>query len=74
MTDRKAVADKILLLGVDGLDPRLTRKYVDMGLMPNVKKYIERGAQRHDLVMLGGHPTVTPVSYTHLDVYKRQGL
>lgn len=49
MTDRKAVSDKILLLGVDGLDPRLTRKYVDMGLMPNVKQYIERGAQRHDL-------------------------
>ena len=66
MTDRKAVADKILLLGVDGLDPRLTRKYVDMGLMPNVKKYIERGAQRHDLVMLGGHPTVTPPMWTTL--------
>lgn len=64
--ERKARADKILLLGVDGLDPRLTRKYVDMGLMPNVKQYIERGAQRHDLVMLGGHPTVTPPMWTTL--------
>lgn len=64
--ERKARADKILLLGVDGLDPRLTRKYVDMGLMPNVKKYIERGAQRHDLVLLGGHPTVTPPMWTTL--------
>ena len=64
--ERKARADKILLLGVDGLDPRLTRKYVDMGLMPNVKQYIERGAQRHDLVLLGGHPTVTPPMWTTL--------
>ena len=40
MLERKAAADKILLLGVDGLDPRLTRKFVDMGIMPNVKQYI----------------------------------
>ena len=38
--DRKARTNKLLLLGVDGMDPSLTRKYVDMGLMPNVKKYI----------------------------------
>ena len=64
--DRKAVTEKVLLLGVDGLDPRLTRKYVDEGKMPNVAEYIRRGAQRHDLVMLGGHPTVTPPMWTTL--------
>ncbi len=66
MLERKAAADKILLLGVDGLDPRLTRKFVDMGIMPNVKQYIERGACREDLVLLGGHPTVTPPMWTTL--------
>ncbi len=66
MIERKKRANKILLLGVDGMDPRLTRKYVDAGLLPNIKKYIERGAQRHDLVMLGGHPTVTPPMWTTL--------
>ena len=64
--ERTAKANKLLLLGVDGMDPRLTRKYVDMGIMPNTKKYIERGAQREDLVMLGGHPTVTPPMWTTL--------
>ena len=64
MTQRKALTDKVLLLGVDGMDPRLTRKYVDMGILPNLKKYIEQGAQRHDLTMLGGHPTVTPPMWT----------
>ncbi len=66
MLERKAAADKILLLGVDGLDPSLTRKYVDKGIMPNVKKYIERGACRQDLVLLGGHPTITPPMWTTL--------
>lgn len=61
-----ARSQKILVLGVDGMDPRLTRKYVDMGLMPYTKRYIEMGAQRHDLVMLGGAPTVTPPMWTTL--------
>lgn len=61
-----ARSQKIIVLGVDGMDPRLTRKYVDMGIMPNVKRYIEAGAQRHDLVMLGGAPTVTPPMWTTL--------
>ena len=64
--EREVRSEKILLLGIDGMDPRLTRKYVEAGLMPNTKKIIERGAQRHDLVMLGGHPTVTPPMWTTL--------
>lgn len=34
---RPVISEKILVLGVDGMDPRLTRKYVDEGKMPNVK-------------------------------------
>lgn len=60
------MTSKILVLGVDAMDPRLTKKYVDMGLMPNVKQYIERGSCREDLVMLGAHPTVTPPMWTTL--------
>ncbi len=63
---RTAMTEKIIVLGVDGMDPRLTRKYVDMGLMPNVQKYLDRGAARQDLVMLGGVPTITPPMWTTL--------
>ena len=35
------------------MDPRLSSKYVAEGKMPNLKKIIERGAQRDDLVLLG---------------------
>lgn len=64
--ERKARTNKILLLGVDGLDPSLTKHYIEEGLLPNLKEYVERGAQRKDLVMLGGHPTVTPPMWTTL--------
>lgn len=57
---------KILVLGVDGMDPRMTKKLVDEGKLPNVKAYIERGACREDLMMLGGQPTVTPPMWTTL--------
>ncbi|MGM9526530.1 MAG: alkaline phosphatase family protein, partial [Peptococcaceae bacterium] len=62
----KVRSEKMFVMGLDGLDPRLTKKYVEMGLMPNTKKFIEAGAQREDLVMLGGHPTVTPPMWTTL--------
>lgn len=51
------LAEKILVLGVDGMDPRLTKKYVGLGKMPNVQKLIEKGSAREDLVMLGAQPT-----------------
>ncbi len=34
---KRKTSEKIIVLGIDGLDPRLTRKYVDEGYMPNVK-------------------------------------
>ena len=60
------LTSKVFVCGVDAMDPRLTRKYIDMGLMPNAKKMLEKGAAREDLVMLGGHPTVTPPMWTTL--------
>ena len=64
--EKKVLSEKILMLGVDGMDPRLTRTYVDKGIMPNVAKLLEKGSARHDLVLLGGHPTVTPPMWTTL--------
>lgn len=63
---RETLADKIFVIGVDALDPRLTRKYVDMGKMPNFKKLIEQGSARQDLTLLGAIPTITPPQWTTL--------
>ena len=59
-------AEKILVLGIDGMDPAFTRVMVDEGKMNNVKTLLERGAARNDLVMLGGVPTITPPMWTTL--------
>ena len=60
------MSEKILVLGIDGMDPRLTRKYVDEGAMPATKELLRRGAAREDLVMLGGMPCITPPMWTTL--------
>ena len=59
----KAVADKILVLGIDGMDPRLSKYHMEQGYMPNLKKLLEKGSAREDLVLLGGMPTITRLSY-----------
>ena len=61
---REVLSEKLMVIGVDGLDPKLTLKYMAEGLMPNTQKLIEAGACREDLVMLGGHPTITPPMWT----------
>ena len=58
--------NKVLVLGVDGLDPRLTRKYMEKGVMPNFSEFMKKGSAREDLVMLGAMPTITPPMWTTL--------
>ena len=62
----KALAEKVLVLGIDGMDPRLSLYHMEQGYMPNLKKLLERGAAREDLVLLGGMPTITPPMWTTL--------
>lgn len=61
---RKGLNGKVFALGIDALDPRFAKRCVEKGLMPNLKEYMRRGACREDLMMLGGHPTVTPPMWT----------
>lgn len=61
---RKALAKKVFFLGIDCMDPKLTRKYIAEGKMPNMKKFTERGSSSVGLKMLGSQPTVTPPMWT----------
>ncbi len=63
---RKALTDNVIVLGVDGFEPSLAKKFMDQGKMPNLKKFVERGAARADLTLLGAMPTVTPPMWTTL--------
>lgn len=55
---------KVMILGLDGMDPRITKRFLREGIMPNTKKLLQRSAYREDLMMLGGHPTITPPMWT----------
>lgn len=57
---------KVLVLGVDAMDPSLSKKFLKEGIMPNLKKLIEHGAANTNLEMIGGEPTVTPPMWTTL--------
>ena len=57
---------KVFVLGIDGMDPKITQKYLDEGIMPNLKKLLERGAARDNMAMICGQPTVTPPMWTTL--------
>lgn len=57
---------KVIILGIDGMDPRICKKFLDEGKLPNIQKLLARGAAREDLMMLGGVPTITPPMWTTL--------
>lgn len=63
---RLASTQKLIVLGIDGMDPLTTRRLVDEGRLPNIKKFLEKGAARQELGMLGAHPTITPPCWTTL--------
>jgi len=58
--------DKVLVLGLDGLEPDTARRMVDEGRMPNLKKILNVGAAKKGLEMLGAMPTITPAQWTTL--------
>lgn len=58
--------EKLIVLGIDGMDPCLTKYMLDKGEMPALKEFVARGGCREDLVMLGGMPTITPPMRTTL--------
>ena len=57
---------KVLVLGIDGMDPKMTKRLMDEGKLPNIEKMLKVGSAREDLVMLGGNPTITPPMWTTL--------
>jgi predicted AlkP superfamily phosphohydrolase/phosphomutase len=63
---REARTKKLIVLGIDGMDPVITKRLLNEGRLPNIKKYLEHGSVREDLGLLGAHPTITPPCWTTL--------
>lgn len=63
---RQAYTKKLMVLGIDGMDPRIGKRLMDEGRMPNMQKFLKAGSAREDLVLLGAIPTITPPCWTTL--------
>ncbi|MCO7124404.1 alkaline phosphatase family protein [Sporolactobacillus shoreicorticis] len=63
---RDARTQKLIVLGIDGMDSATTKRLLDEGKLPHIKRFLEHGATRQDLSMLGAHPTITPPCWTTL--------
>ena len=57
---------RAMMLGLDGADPLVVRRLIDMGRLPNMKRVLEEGVARGDLAMLGVLPSVTPPNWASL--------
>ena len=57
---------KVMVLGLDGMEPYTAKRLMDAGKMPNLKKMVENGAARENLELLGSMPTITPAQWTTL--------
>lgn len=60
------LSNKLFVLGIDGMDPKISRKFLKAGKMPNLAKFIKAGSARADLRQLGAIPTITPPCWTTL--------
>lgn len=57
---------RAMMLGLDGADPFVIRRLIDMGRLPNFKRVLEEGTAHRDWNMLGAFPSVTPPNWASL--------
>ena len=60
------MAKRAMMLGLDGADPFVVKKMIEMGRLPNLKRVLEEGAAHTDYAMLGAFPSVTPPNWASL--------
>ncbi len=58
---RDARVKKVIFLGLDGLDPRLTERFIAEGKLPNLKKLAEAGNYRR---LRTTYPALSPVAWS----------
>jgi predicted AlkP superfamily phosphohydrolase/phosphomutase len=54
-------ARKVIVVGVDGLDPRLLREFLDRGVVPNFGRLIERGEFKP---LQTSMPPISPIAWS----------
>ena len=63
MQNGYGVAQKVMMIGIDGMDPLYTKTLLAQGKLPNIKKFLERGTTSRDMGMMGALPAYTPPAW-----------
>jgi predicted AlkP superfamily phosphohydrolase/phosphomutase len=58
---RRAHVRKVIFLGLDGLDPRLTERFISEGKLPNLQRLKEQGTYRR---LRTTFPSLSPVAWS----------
>ena len=58
---KKAIVKKVVILGLDGMDPGLATKFMREGRMPNFQKLADRGVFRK---LDTSNPSMSPVAWS----------
>ncbi len=66
MNNGKPKARKAVLMGLDGADPKMIKRLMDEGKLPNLKRIMDMGTTTEDLSMIGAQPTITPPNWASL--------
>ena len=56
MLRNKGLTNKLMILGIDGMDPRFTKRLLDEGKLPNIQKLVDAGSCREDLMLWAPTP------------------
>jgi len=58
---KNAKVKRVVILGLDGLDPTLTRRFIDEGMLPNFKRLEEEGTFSP---LRTTFPSISPVAWS----------
>lgn len=60
------IADKAIMIGIDGMDPLYTKQLLAEGKLPHIAEFVKRGTTTKDMGMMGVLPAYTPPSWCTL--------
>ncbi len=58
---RKAMVDRVVIVGLDGMDPKLTKQFMEAGKLPNFAKLAEEGTFRP---LKTTSPSISPAAWS----------
>jgi predicted AlkP superfamily phosphohydrolase/phosphomutase len=58
---KAAQVDRVVVIGFDGMDPKLTRRFMDAGKLPNLKKLADEGTFRP---LKTTSPSISPAAWS----------